>query len=164
MNNILKIKIFKKYLKDIEGYDEHNIEKIKDNIRIDEDGSVYIYSDNRNSKEYLIFTDKEATKECKERILEDLWAFRPEFICNFIRNSGKLNDKDFDNLVECIRKIQDKLCESANPIIKALIPNIKEFIKEAIEADGRGHFLASYDSNENEVILNGKTYFVYRRN
>ena len=164
MKDKLKIRIFKKYLKDIEGYSEHSIEKLKDDIRIEEDGSICVYSDYRNNKEYLIFTDKEATKECKERILEDLWAFRPEFICNFIKNSGELNDKDFDNLVECIRKIQDKICEGANPIIKALIPNIKEFIREAIEIDGRGHFLASYDNLENEVILNGKIYFVYRRN
>jgi len=30
--------------------------------------------------------------------------------------------------------------------------------------DGRGHFIASYDHEENEVNVNGNTYYVYRSN
>jgi len=30
--------------------------------------------------------------------------------------------------------------------------------------DGRAHFLSSYDGEENEVNVNGNTYYVYRSN
>jgi len=33
-----------------------------------------------------------------------------------------------------------------------------------VSADGRGHFLAGYDHEENEITFNGITYYIYRRN
>ena len=39
-----------------------------------------------------------------------------------------------------------------------------EFIEDAISADGRGHFLSSYDSEEVEIDIDDETYFAYRLN
>lgn len=34
----------------------------------------------------------------------------------------------------------------------------------AIRADGRGHFMSSYDGEENEEIVEGETFYIYRIN
>jgi hypothetical protein len=46
--------------------------------------------------------------------------------------------------------MQSKLCEDAAPLIEALIDDMDAFIRDAISADGRGHFLAGYDHEEHE--------------
>jgi hypothetical protein len=56
--------------------------------------------------------------------------------------------------------MQSELCESANAIVKAIISDIDEFIQDAIDSDGRGHFINSYDGEENE---HGE-YYIYRTN
>lgn len=38
------------------------------------------------------------------------------------------------------------------------------FIQAAISADGRGHFMSSYDGEENEVTVNDQTFYIYRLN
>ena len=38
------------------------------------------------------------------------------------------------------------------------------FIQGAIDSDGRGHGLASYDSEENEVMFDDEWYYIYRTN
>lgn len=56
---------------------------------------------------------------------------------------------------------QEKHCEDANDTIRALIDNscgLDDFVEAAISADGRGHFLNSYDSNEYEV----DGFFIYQ--
>lgn len=35
---------------------------------------------------------------------------------------------------------------------------------DVIRADGRGHFLSSYDGEENSVTIDGIEYFIYRIN
>ena len=41
--------------------------------------------------------------------------------------------------------------------------NLEEFINEAIQADGRGHFLNTYDSNENEEKTeDGEYLYIYK--
>jgi hypothetical protein len=55
--------------------------------------------------------------------------------------------------------LQDK-CESSNEVITNSIKDMEEFIADAIGADGRGHFISSYDGEEEE--LNG--FFIYRIN
>ena len=39
-----------------------------------------------------------------------------------------------------------------------------DFIEAVIEADGRGHTLASYDGNENEISFDDEWYYIYRTN
>ena len=49
-----------------------------------------------------------------------------------------------------------------------LIDDIDEFCKDAISADGRGHFLNGYDGNEYEQSFKYKgesyTFYLYRWN
>lgn len=116
------------------------------------------------TQEYLVFTDKEADNECKERILEDLWAFRASYVIKYMKGYDKLSLQQEKVLTEAIEKMQEALCESANPIIEAIIQNMDSFIQDAIETDGRGHFLALYDHEENEEVIDGVTYFIYRQN
>jgi hypothetical protein len=63
--------------------------------------------------------------------------------------------------------MQAKLCEGANDFILSLIEkctSIEDFAQAAASADGRGHFLARYDGNENEETVMGKTFYIYRNN
>jgi hypothetical protein len=48
--------------------------------------------------------------------------------------------------------------------IKSPKGDYRLFFKDAILADGRGHFLSSYDGEETEIKV-GKTWFyIYRQN
>jgi hypothetical protein len=112
--------------------------------------------------EYLVLTDEEAVKAVKESILETLWAFNPRFVVmhtKFYLESSIEADEAFE---EALKEMQSKLCEDANPIIRALIVNIDDFVENAIQADGRGHFLSSYDGEE--IELNNGKYYAYRIN
>lgn len=105
--------------------------------------------------DYLVCTDEEADEAAKENILDSLWAFRASFI---------LSHSDVEMEAKDLEAIQSKMCESANSLVKALIKDLDYFIEDAISADGRGHFLATYDNEENEIDLDGITYFIYRLN
>lgn len=104
--------------------------------------------------EYLVLTDGEADELVAERIKESLWAFNAEFIASHTKHG--LDDAQ----IEAIKEMQGRLCESANSIIEALIEDLDYFIEDAIRADGRGHFIASYDFEEGEL----GDYFIYRTN
>lgn len=67
-----------------------------------------------------------------------------------------------DDLRLAIRAAQERLYEGANAIIHALIDDLNDFVDDAIAADGRGHFISSYDGEEHEVTVDGETYYVYR--
>ena len=45
-----------------------------------------------------------------------------------------------------------------------MIPDMDEFVDDAICQDGRGHFISHYDGKENEYKVNGKMFYVYRLN
>lgn len=104
--------------------------------------------------EYLVLTDSEADELAAERIKDSLWAFNAEFISSHTKHG--LNDSQ----IAAIEEMQDRLCESANSIIEALIVDLDHFISDAVSSDGRGHFISSYDGNENEV----GEFYIYRTN
>ena len=63
--------------------------------------------------------------------------------------------------------MQENSCEGANDFIESLIEKtcgMDSFIESAISADGRGHFISSYDGNEEEISVFGKYIYVYRIN
>jgi hypothetical protein len=101
-------------------------------------------------KEYLVLTDDEADEKAKEYILDSVWAFRPEFLMAHMPE-GVTED--------LIKAVQEK-CESANPMLLKLIEDQDHFVSDAIAADGRGHFLNTYDGEENE----SGEFFIYRMN
>lgn len=104
--------------------------------------------------DYLVLTDEEADELAKEMILDSVWAFKPNFLSSFtgidedvfiaIQNNGK--------------------CESNNNAILSMIDDEDGFCREAIQWDGRGHFMSPYDGSENEEDVNGITYYIYRQN
>ena len=100
------------------------------------------------NEEYMVLTEDEADDKVKEYIKETVWAFNPTFIA----------DHSFiDQIV--IEKLQEA-CESANEALLKLIKNFDDFVEDAVRADGRGHFLAGYDGNENEQ----GDFYLYRTN
>lgn len=110
---------------------------------------------------YLVLTDEEADEKAAEQIEESLWAFNASFICS---EAGLPHEAE-----EMIQSFQREKCEGANDTIRALIKDFDEFVKAAISADGRGHFLAHYDHNENEedvTLASGRkvTFYIYRTN
>lgn len=131
------------------GCDVEDVEKLNyDHYGMD------IYTD--GSQEYAIGTDEEADRAARDEILESLWAFNPEFILTHSKASCK------PTLVKALKEMQEKLCESANELVEALISDLDKFVEDAIQADGRGRFLATYDSEEVEIEINGITFYCYR--
>lgn len=106
--------------------------------------------------EYLVCSDELANSHCRGQILDSLWAFRPSFLSGI---TG-LDSTVFEKL--------SALCEDANDAVAALVKatcGIDHLVEQAIAADGRGHFIASYDSDEHEYRVNKSlTLYVYRCN
>jgi hypothetical protein len=109
--------------------------------------------------EYAIGTDEEADSAAYQNIHDNAWAFNASFI---------LSECDLPReLEEAIQAMQEKQCESANDAIVAMIEKcsvFQDFVNAAVSADGRGHFLSSYDGEENEETVDGTTFYIYRTN
>jgi len=104
--------------------------------------------------EYLVLTDDEADDKAREYIEGSLWAFSASFIASH-------STKGWSNAcVKALEKMQGELCEDANPIVEALINDMDHFVRDAIGADGRGHFISQYDGEENEE----GAFYIYRTN
>lgn len=110
--------------------------------------------------EYRVLTDEEADEAAREAIINDLWAFNADFIITHTEFWNTCTQREADEAAAALREMQSRLCESANAIVKALIADLDEFVEDAIDADGRGHFLSWYDGEEYE---SGK-YYIYRTN
>ena len=145
MNNLTKAKI--ETLAQFLGIDEKEI-----NVA-DWDSCVFLADD----AEYLVLCDIQAHERVKEEIKESIWAFNSDFICEMC--DIPVNDK----VIKSLQNMQEKCCEDCNSFIYALVNNscgFDYFVEQAIIADGRGHFLASYDGKEQEI--NG--LYIYRVN
>jgi hypothetical protein len=105
--------------------------------------------------EYMVLTDEEADEKCAEYIKETLWAFNADFILDECGLDG--------SGVDSLRTMQSEACEGANDFILSLIEGtcgLEEFTESAVSADGRGHFMSSYDGNEDESA----GFYIYRVN
>jgi hypothetical protein len=123
-----------------------------DDVSVDDSRAVPVLSIGR--REYYVLTDKEAKKMAEDDARDSLWAFTASYICNYI---GITDTRQID----AIEKMQEKLCEDAGPIIERLLgADLEHFIRNAVAEDGRGHFIASYDGEENEQ----GEFFIYRVN
>lgn len=131
-----------------EGSDENPANEMGENI--------YEYM----GEEYLVLTDEEADKLCAEKIKESLWAFNVDFLIPFLDCTKELEGLGVQEFKDCVRSIQEKMCESANSFIEALVGrNLSWLIQDAIASDGRGHFLSPYDGEEHEF----EGYFFYQQ-
>ena len=103
-------------------------------------------------KEFLVLTNEEANEEAARAIMERLWAFNADFLFDFlgVRNPVARNAHE---------KMMGNICESGNEIVELMIgARMPEFIRTVIASDGRGEFLAPYDSYEWEQ----DGFYVYR--
>lgn len=120
-------------------------------------------------RRWEVWTDAEADEEAQRYIERQLWSFKTDFLLNYRDNGESLTDglsdyekKDFE---KSLRKLQEDKCEGANPIIVKLIESfssIENFAKMAMDVDGRGHFLSSYDGTEREEKVDGEYYYIYK--
>ena len=139
------------YLADYLEVDPSTIEQSKydENVYETEDG-----------EEYAVYTDDDADREVREQIVDSLWAFNPDFIVKHMRGYDELSSFDERETVNALEEVQSKLAESANPLVKAIIEDIDEFVEDAVDSDGRGHFISSYDGEELE-LADDKGYIQY---
>lgn len=117
-----------------------------------------------DNDDYYVLTDDEADEKTKEYIQESVWAFTPSFLAS----ETNVPQEMFEALQA------NGKCESNNDVILNCIDDIDEFVKAAISADGRGHFLSSYDGCESEETVKGiinedtdeenTTFYIYRLN
>lgn len=121
------------------------------------------------SGEYAVGTDEEAREAAEIAIEQSVWAFNASFILSECGLPSELEDG--------IKALQEAKCEDANEPLLALVQKCcpggmtgpHSFSESAILADGRGHFLSSYDSEENEQEAedadgNKVTLYIYRVN
>lgn len=114
-----------------------------------------------NGKEWLVLTDAEADESSRARVTEDLWAFNASFVI------AHCNLDDSDAVVRAFTKMQEELCEDATPFVRAIIEGtvgLERFVSDAINADGRGHFLSQYDGEEVEEKVGDEYFYLYRLN
>ena len=104
---------------------------------------------------FYLADEKESDKLAKEIILDDIWAFKPDFI----REHSRIIKDGGDRAMEVLKNMQESMCESCSPLVRAMIDDLDLFVKDAIKADGRGHFISMYDGKEHKQ--NGiNIYFV----
>lgn len=146
--NMEKIEALKKFLVENGDYTEEELTEIEITEGYDENIAEV------ENREYMVLTDEEADQAASDYINESVWAFNANFI---IEHCDVL---DYDDASEkVIKAIQDQ-CESGNDAMKKLINDMDEFVQDAIDADGRGHFLNTYDGEEYET----DNYYIYRMN
>lgn len=111
------------------------------------------------NSEWLVLDDDEADEAAQKEARRLLWAFKAEWLAN----KTELPVAVFSSLAP--------LSEDAQDAVEALIKatgDIDDLLSDAVEEDGRGHFLAGYDGNEVEVeVTDGietRKFYVYRSN
>lgn len=149
-----KVDILKKWLVEEGEYSKEEIEDI-DVQKTEWDENTFEVG----NREYMVLTDTEADERTQEDIKDTAWAFNADFI---IEHSSVL---DYDKgSYQIIKAIQEQ-CENGNDAMLKLIDDFDEFVEDAVDADGRGHFLNTYDGKEHEFYdEDGKDYYIYRMN
>jgi phage terminase Nu1 subunit (DNA packaging protein) len=99
---------------------------------------------------YLVLTDAEADDRAKYNVADSLWAFNADYLTDYIPLPANI-----------ISLIQREMSEDCNEAFKELLGDkLDSFIDDAISADGRAHFMNTYDDQENT----SSEYLIYRTN
>lgn len=107
-----------------------------------------------DNDDYLVLTDEEANEKAAEYIKDSLWAFN----ASFLYSQTNVPTEMFEALQA------NGKCEDNNDTIYNCIDDMEGFVEAAISADGRGHFMSSYEGHENEETVQGETFYIYRLN
>lgn len=113
----------------------------------------YGYNFTFDGTDYRVLTEDEANEELTDYIKDSICYFNP----NFLACQTGLDEVVFDAL--CSLEYKGK------EAILTLVENtcgLEELIEEAILADGRGHFLNSYNGEELEAEVDGEWFYIYR--
>jgi hypothetical protein len=126
-------------------------------LKLSKADKAAIEADFDDAGEYMVCTDETADVGVKGQILSSLWAFSSDFLAS---EAGLPSE-----VFSCL---QEKMSEDANETIHVLIKvtcGDASLVDAAVSADGRGHFLATYDGDEKTFTTSkGVTLFVYRCN
>jgi len=140
----------------------NDITSVPDAIELDHD--IYgLWTVRIDGCEYAIGTDAECDAAVSDNIKESVWAFNASFL---VQHIGMSIPSLSDVLESGIRALQEKQREGCNQEIFDAISDFPEFVKDAVRADGRGHFLSHYDGEEIELgkDANGDNIYAYRTN
>jgi len=97
-----------------------------------------------DGNEYAVaLSSDDADEACKEYIKQTVWAFNADFLSSYMAD-GRLTAKQ-------IEALRGDSCEDCNDAFLAMIDDFDDFADDAMSADGRGHFLSSYDGDEVEI-------------
>lgn len=91
-------------------------------------------------------SEEEANKAARQAVEDSICYFRPDFLAAH------------SNVPEEVFVFLTNKCFDNNEAYKSMIYDMDDFIDDAIDADGRGHFLNSCDSKEYKI----GEYFLYR--
>lgn len=125
---------------------------------LDEEGEEMPEYEDGGDGIHIVLTDDEADEAAAEYIKESLWAFNPSFLAGV---TGV--DQEVFEAIQANNR-----CENNNEAILRLVGDDLDFlIEQAIGADGRGHFLNTYDGHEHEINVYDVTgrsqyFYVYR--
>jgi|SRR5690625_1686128 len=115
---------------------------------------AYINENMGGTDWYDVHNEDSRMDATREYIEENAWAFNAWFIANHA-SEGVTTD--------VIEILQEK-CEGANEAILQLIEGgsgLDEFVENAVNFDGCGHFLSEYDGQEHEIEIDGEVYYIY---
>ena len=126
-------------------------------LKLSKADKAELEADFDDAGEYIVCTDETADVGCKDYILSNVWAFRDTFLA-----------EETGLPVEVFSCLQEKMGEDSNETIHTLVKATcgeASLVDAAVSADGRRHFLATYDGDEQTFTTkSGKTLFVYRCN
>lgn len=120
--------------------DDAELNKLRKAIDADEDNILVIH-------------EEDITEAVEEAIGTSLFAFRPRFLAEVT----ELPEIVFSKLCD--------LCEDGNDAIFAILEStcgFSDFCREAVDNDGLGNFLSSYDGQTNEFEVDGECYYFFR--
>lgn len=111
--------------------------------------------DNLDGDEFVICDESSREDLVRTEIENSAWAFNTEFILRHSKSSITY---------DVLKHFQEVECESSNDFVLEIIEDFDEFVSNAINGDGYGHFLSRYDGKENDISIDGNEYFIYRNN
>ena len=132
-------------------FNEVTAEDIKNALAVDKERETYqelpvIIIDD---EEDAVAKNEETANKAARRAIEDsICYFNPSFLA------------DHSDVPEDVFVFLANKCFDNNEAYKSMIYDVDDFVDDAIDADGRGHFLSGYDGEEHEI----GEYFLYRIN
>ena len=115
-----------------------------------------------DGQEWVVGTEEQAQSAAIAKAKEDVWAFRAQYLAD-----GTGIDE------RAIRAIQETMYENASEPLQKIVEatwngGLDGFADDAVDEDGRGHFLSGYDGEEQEITVQvgGQTQrmYLYRYN